>query len=54
MRIRSRLVLLSLGTLFPILAFSGFMLVSSNLQTEQVAEYGGASGHVAAGRQDLE
>jgi len=39
-KIRSRLVLLILGTLIPILAFSGFMLVAFNRQTRQATERG--------------
>ena len=39
-KIRSRLVLLILATLIPILAFSGFMLVAFNRQTRSATERG--------------
>ena len=39
-KIRSRLVLMILGTLIPILAFSGFMLVAFNRQTRHATERG--------------
>ena len=39
-KIRSRLVLMILGTLIPILAFSGFMLVAFNRQTRGATERG--------------
>ena len=39
-KIRSRLVLMIIGTLIPILAFSGFMLVAFNRQTREATERG--------------
>jgi len=39
-KIRSRLVLMIIGTLIPLLAFSGFMLVAFNRQTREATERG--------------